>query len=137
MSIYLVKGKGWRYNFTLKGTRYTEAWFKTKSKAKKAEAERRKKVKNPNSTTEIVKSGELTNANQSRTQTGIEFLELVNLRFDYVKAYNSERHYTDHIYLARKWVKEWDQFLCDELTTEMIQKYLIKRQSQTSIYTAN
>ena len=28
MSVYSVKGKGWRYDFTLKGIRYTEAWFK-------------------------------------------------------------------------------------------------------------
>ncbi len=25
MSVYSVKGKGWRYDFTLKGHRYTEA----------------------------------------------------------------------------------------------------------------
>ena len=34
MSVYLVKGKGWRYDFILEGTRHTEAWFKTKKAAK-------------------------------------------------------------------------------------------------------
>ena len=33
MSVYSVKGKGWRYDFTRKGARYTEAWFKTKKEA--------------------------------------------------------------------------------------------------------
>ena len=38
MSVYFVKGKGWRYDFTLNGTRQTEAWFTTKKEAKQAEA---------------------------------------------------------------------------------------------------
>ena len=37
MSCYFVKGKGWRYDFTQNGTRYTGAWFKTKNDAKQAE----------------------------------------------------------------------------------------------------
>ena len=47
MSVYSVKDKGWRYGFTLKGQRYTEAWFPTKREAKEAEADKRKEVKNP------------------------------------------------------------------------------------------
>ena len=92
MSFYFVKGKGkgWRYDFTLNGTRHTEAWFKTKAKAKEAEARQREKLKNPKM---------LTPAEQ--TQIDMEFLELVNKRLDHVKAYNSERHYTDHIYMDR------------------------------------
>lgn len=38
MSLYSIKGKGWRYDFTLKGERYTEAWFPTKREAMAAEA---------------------------------------------------------------------------------------------------
>ena len=38
MSVYFVPQKGWRYNFILKGKRYTKAWFKTKGEAKRAEA---------------------------------------------------------------------------------------------------
>ena len=33
MSVYFVKGKGWRFDFTLEGIRYTEAWFETKKAA--------------------------------------------------------------------------------------------------------
>ena len=47
MSVYSVKGKGWRYDFTHKGTRHTEAWFKTKKEAKEAEAKKRQELKNP------------------------------------------------------------------------------------------
>ena len=42
MSFYFVKRKGWRYDFTLKGQRYTGAWFATKKDAKQAEADRRR-----------------------------------------------------------------------------------------------
>jgi len=36
MSVYFVKGKdkGWRYDFTLKGIRHTETWFKNQEKSK-------------------------------------------------------------------------------------------------------
>ena len=44
MSVYLVKGKGWRYDFTMKGVRHTESWFRTKREALTAEAEKRKEV---------------------------------------------------------------------------------------------
>ena len=46
MSVYSVKGK-WRFDFTLKGIRYTEAWFKTKTEARQAEAQKREELENP------------------------------------------------------------------------------------------
>jgi len=94
MSVYFVKGKGWRYDFTLQGTRHTMGWFKRKQLAKKAETQRREEISNPPPLTPI-----------PQTPIDMGFLELVNKRLDYVKAYNSERHYTDHLYLARKWTK--------------------------------
>ena len=98
MSVYFVKGKdkGWRFDFTLKGIRYTGAWFKTKKKAKEAEAKQREELKKPK-----------VPIPAEQTPTDMGFLELVNKRLDHVKAYNSERHYTDHTYMARRWVKEW------------------------------
>jgi len=120
MSVYFVKGKdkGWRYDFTLKGIRHTEAWFKTKKKAKEA-----KKPKISTPTEQIL--------------IDMGFLELINKRLDHVKAYNSERHYTDHIYLARRWVKEWEGLNCSDITTDMIQNFLLKRLRETSPFTAN
>ena len=65
------------------------------------------------------------------------FLDLVNFRLDYVKAYNSDRHYTDHIYLAKRWVKQWGKLRCSQISPSMIQSFLLKRFRQTSGYTAN
>ena len=126
MSLYFVKGKGWRYDFTLNETRYTNAWFKTKTEAKRAEAKRREEITNPKPQTETEK-----------TQTDMAFLDLVNKRLDYVKGYNSERHYTDHIYYARRWVKKWGRLNCSEISTDMIETYLLKRSKKTSACTAN
>ena len=126
MSVYFVEKKGWRCDFTLKGNRYTEAWFKTKREAKEAEVAKRRELTNPVST---MKSETI--------QTDMAFSDLVNKRLDHVKAYNSERHYTDHIYMARRWVKEWDGLNCCEIDTEKIRTYILKRFRKTSGYTAN
>ena len=118
MSVYLVKGKGWRYDFILKGIRHTEAWFKTKAEARKAEVERREELERP-----II---------EGETPTDMGFLELVNRRLDHVKAYNSNSHYRDVGYHCKRWVKEWKEELCSEITTEMIETYLKMRLSVTS-----
>jgi len=67
----------------------------------------------------------------------MDFLELVNKRLDYIKAYNSERHYRDHIYYGRRWLKQWQGLKCFELESTMIEAHLIKRARKTSAYTAN
>jgi hypothetical protein len=91
MSSYSVKGKRWRYDFTLEGTRHTKGWFKRKKDAVKAETKRREELKNPAPVIEV-----------PETPTDMAFLDLVNSRLDYVRAYNSDRHYTDHLYLAKR-----------------------------------
>ena len=126
MSVYFVKGKGWRYDFTLQGTRHTMSWFKRKQHAKKAETQRREEILNPSPVSQV-----------QQIPTDMDFLELVNRRLDFIKAYNSERHYTDHLYLARKWIKIWGRLTCSGVTTEMIQAYLLKRKRHTSGFTAN
>jgi integrase len=122
MSVYFIPKKGWRFDFTLNGTRYTDAWFKTKRKAKEAEAKRKEEI--------------LNQKQEKQTPTVMGFLELVNRRLDHVKAYNSESHYRDQIYLARRWVKEWKQKRCGEISTDMIERFVLKR-SRVSAYTAN
>lgn len=126
MSVYSAKEKNWRYDFQLKGNRYSESGFKTKTEAKMAEAQRREEILNPK-----------PQIQEPITQTDMAFLDLVNSRLDYVKAYNSERHYTDHLYQAKKWVRQWRNHSCNNITAEMIQNYLIRRFRQTSGYTAN
>ena len=125
MSIYSVKGKGWRYDFTLKGTRHTEAWFPTKKEAQSAEAKRKEEIQNP--AIPIVKEA---------TPIDMGFLELVNRRLDHVKAYNSPEHFRHVLYHAKRWVKEWQGRACSEINSEMIEGYVLAR-SQTSTNTAN
>lgn len=122
MSSYFKKGKGWRYDFTLKGIRYTETWFKTKKEANQAEAKKREELKNPPPIQE--------------TETDMAFLEMVNIRLDYVKAYNSERHYLEYVYMARRWTNQWKQLTCHEITTAMVERFIIQR-SRVSHYVAN
>ena len=122
MSVYSIKGKGWRYDFTLKGERYTQAWFKTKTEAKQAEADRRKEVLEPPRETQI--------------PIDMGFLELVNRRLDHVRAYNSAKHYGDYHHMAKRWVLRWDFLNCDDMTQDMIEEFLIER-NRVSSFTAN
>jgi integrase len=120
MSVYSVKGKGWRYDFTQKGTRHTEAWFNTKKEAREAEARKRQELKNPQPVETAVGKAETI-------PTDMAFLELVNKRLDYVKAYHSERHFQDYLYYARRWVKKWGKLSRSDLTTELVEKYVLAR----------
>jgi integrase len=123
MSVYSVKGKGWRYDFILKGVRYTEAWFKTKKEATKAEAGRKEEIQNP--------------SKSERTQIDMAFLDLVNKRLDYLRAYNSNRYYTDHVYMAKRWVKAWGHLNCREISLEMVQSYVLDVSEQISANSSN
>ncbi|MFZ5447054.1 MAG: tyrosine-type recombinase/integrase [Thermodesulfobacteriota bacterium] len=122
MGVYFQKGKGWRYDFILKGQRYSKCWFKTKAEARQAEAKKREELKNPPPAVEI--------------PTDMAFLDLVNLRLDYVKAYKSQKYYVDHIYTVKRFVKEWRNLSCREITMQMVQRYLIRR-ARVSAFTAN
>ena len=128
MSVYFVKGKekGWRYDFTLKGIRHTEAWFKTKTKAKQVEAKKREELKNPKKPQAPVQT----------IPTDMGFLELVNKRLDHVESYNSESHYKDVRYHCLRWQKQWKGLTCGEITTDRIEAYLKKR-LRVSAHVAN
>ena len=122
MSTYFIKRKGWRYDYTLNGQRYTGAWFETKRKAREAEAESRKEVKDSKGGNQI--------------PTDMDFLELVNRRLDYVKAYNSPQHYAEHRSRAKRWIQLWGNKKCREISADDIQAFLLQR-SQVSPHTAN
>lgn len=122
MSVYFVKGKGWRYDFTLNKVRYTDTWFKTKTDAKQAEAAKREEVKNPPEIPE--------------EPTDMAFLDLVNRKLDHVHAYNSKSHYTSYKYMAKRWVKLWGELMVGEITSRMIEIHL-KGRKKVSAYTAN
>ena len=122
MSVYSIKGKGWRYDFTLKGERYTQAWYKTKTEARQAEAEKRKEVLEP-------KKG---------TQTPIDmgFLELVNRRLDHVEVCNSKQHYAEYRSRAKRWVQRWGHLKCSQIDPDMIEQFVWERR-KVSAFTAN
>jgi integrase len=122
MSVYLVKNKGWRYDFTLKGQRHTEAWFKTKRIAQQAEARRKEAAIKPPRNEQI--------------STDMAFLDLVNRRLDYAKAYNSARHYSDYCYMAKRWVQRWGNLPCGEIHQDMMEQFLLER-AKVSPFTAN
>jgi len=113
MSVYSIKGKGWRYDFTLEGTRYTEAWFKTKTEARQAEAKRREELRNPKP--------------EPETPTDMDFLTLVNRRLDHIKNYNSTNHFKDVLYHSRRWIKKWNGLTCNEISSDMIETHIIER----------
>ena len=122
MTQYFQKRKGWRYDFTLKGIRYTASGFKTKTKARKAEAEKRKEVESPRQ--------------ESQIPIDMDFLTLVNLRLDYVKKYSSDEHFRHVLYHIKRWAKEWKGRACCEISPVMVGQYVLKR-SKVSAYTAN
>ena len=122
MSYYSVKGKGWRYDFTLQGQRFTEAWFRTKKEAIQAEGKKREELKKPKTVSEI--------------PTDMDFLELVNLRLDHVKAYNSERHYAEYRYMAKRWIARWGHLPCSEISQRQLEDFILERSSVSS-FTAN
>lgn len=126
MSIYFIKKKGWRYDFTQKGTRYTESGFKTKKEARQAETKKQEELSKPEVQTDA-----------QTIQTDMVFSDLVNKRLDYMQAYNSARHYQDHIYLARRWIKQWGNLHCSQISIEMIEKHLLNKKRKTSGCTAN
>jgi len=127
MSVYFIKGKGWRYDFTLQGIRYTEAWFKTKTEAKRAEAKRKEEIVNPKPEPQ---------PETEKIPTDMAFLELVNKKLDHVKAYDSKSHYESYFYLARRWVRKWENLYCSQITQEMVEKHM-KERNRVSGYTAN
>jgi integrase len=141
MSVYSVKGKGWRYDFILKGQRYTSNWFTTKKAARQAEAKKREEVKTGEVGTK--KREEVTNppADPRRpkletTPTAMAFLNLVNKRLDHIQAYNSRSYYHTNVGLARRWVKYWGKLRCDQLTRDMVERFVLARR-KVSAFAAN
>ncbi len=118
MSVYFVKSKkGWRYDFTMKRKRYTNAFYPTKREARKAEQGKRQ---------------ELTLV----TSTDMAFSALVNKRLDEVKQRLSYEHYMDSVYHAKRWFARWSDLSCSEITQEEI-TVLRNERSTVSNQTAN
>jgi integrase len=105
----------------IKGKRYTGEGYRTKTDAKQAEAKQREEVE--------------TRKNL-RAQTDMGFLDMINLRLDYLKDFSSEKYYYESKNRAGRWVKEWNNTPCGEITPEAVESFLRKRK-KVSEYTAN
>ena len=125
MTCYFVKGKGWRYEFQVNGTRYTKGFFKSERRAKKAELKRREELLRPAVHQTVVE-----------IPTDMGFLDLVNLRLDQVKAYNSASHYGTYSYLAKRWASKWENMPCSQINKDMVQQHMLERR-RISAFTAN
>jgi integrase len=101
--------------------RHASKYFRTKTEANLAEQDKRMELRSPP---------------KEKMPTGMAFLELVNLRLDHVKAYNSVKHYQDYFYMARRWIELWQDKMCDEFTHDLIQRFILERR-KVSPNTAN
>ena len=116
MSVYLRKGRGWMYDFVLRGERYTSRYYKTKAKARRAEAARREELLNP-------KPAQSTET----TPTDMAFLELVNRRLDFIQAYRTSKYYKDYLRLSKAWVKSWGALKCLEIPRESVKRRILQK----------
>jgi len=123
MSVYFTGEKGWRYEFQINKQRYTGAGYKTKAEAKKGIIKHKERIKNPQPIVPEV--------------IDITFLELVESRLDFVKAYGCQRHYRDYVYMARRWIKRWNNLLCNQITQDMIQQFIFERARDGTNQTGN
>lgn len=119
MSVFKVKDLGYRFEFQMNKQRYTSKYFEKKKNAIEAEAKLKEEVKS-------------VARNANTTMTDITFYELLQLRLDYLKAKGADRgkYYNDNRYMGKRWVKEWKDLLCTQITAIMIQKFLNKRKEE-------
>ncbi|AMK10166.1 tyrosine-type recombinase/integrase [Pseudodesulfovibrio indicus] len=111
MTVYFKAGKGYRYDFMVKGKRYTKAWFKGKQAAKTAEVKRREDVEKKQ---EMEATGDMA------------LLDLLNLRLDYLldRAY-SESHYKKTKLAAKRLLDYFGKVPCSAITRLKADEFLM------------
>lgn len=155
MSTYLVKGKGWRYDFQKNKVRYSDQWFKTKEQAKIAESDKRKElIKEAENVAVETTKEDLVEARMllqvlmqhhdiTPTLPDMDFKTLASLRLDFLEDSNGKgrkgSNFIDTRYLLRRLSKEkgWGNMACSELTQEMIKEELKSRKENCSVTSAN
>ncbi len=123
MSVFLEKGRGWKYDFFLRKKRYVNGYFKTKSEARQAEALRKEEMRNPRP--------------METAWTDITFYDLINRRLDHVRAYNSKTHYRDYRYMAKRWVTRWGDQNTADISQPELESYFLRRRRKVRAYTVN
>lgn len=117
MGLHRVKGKGWRYDFTLEGKRYTRAWFPTKAAAIAAREDHRK---------QIIKE------TKTQTQTGMVFSELANDYLDQATRRFSAKTYKFKAYVYRLFLAHISDIRIGELSIPLIESYLATRRTNSA-----
>lgn len=119
MSVFKVKDLGYRFEFQMNNKRYASKYFDKKKDAIEAEAKLKQEVRS-------------AARNTNTTMTDITFYELLQLRLDHLKAKGPERkkYYNDNRYMGKRWVKEWKDLPCTQITAIMIQNFLNKRKDE-------
>ena len=122
MSVYLEKKTGkYCYDFQHKKKRYLLGGFRTKKEGRAAEAALKEELKR----------------SWAMYGTDMAFFDLVQKRMDWLKERRGKRLYRDTLYVARRWVKQWNGMLVSEVTPEMIENYLTEIKNNISVTTAN
>jgi len=135
MSVYSVKGKGWRYDFTLKGKRYTSNWFKTKVEAAMAEARKREEVMQPAADPpqgqpqpppepKLPAPPERT---PEPTPTGMAFSALANEYLDYAQRKFASKTYKYKVYVYREFLSCAGEIKIEQITIPLIEACLRRR----------
>jgi len=122
MSVFFEEGRGWKYDFKFRKRRFQSNYYRTKREAKEAEADKLKELNNP--------------IPEPVEPTDTAFLTLLNRRLDHLQAYNSESHYRETKYLAKRWARQWKDKTCNEISRDDIEKFVLKRR-KVSNDTAN
>lgn len=136
MSIYSVKGKGFRYDFMLKGEEVHGSMVQNEkgrsgSRGKKKGGAGKSKTGNGGAVTERTSSiGDRGDQNRHN------LLDLVNLRLDFISTYKTPSYYDDNRYLFKRLVRRWGRMSVDKITGMEVQKFILERAKQGH-YAAN
>jgi len=119
MTVFSVEGMGYRFEFQMNRKRYASKYFKRLKDAQEAESQLKAEIRT-----------ESKNATQAKTD--ITFFDLLQFRLDYLKSKGEERakYYRDNRYMGKRWVKEWKDIPCSQITTIMVQQFLQRRKAE-------
>jgi hypothetical protein len=68
---------------------------------------------------------------QARHPADMSFLELVNLRLDFIRAYKTASYYNDNRYLFKRVVKRWGRLEAGKITSAMVLQYILSRAKES------
>lgn len=61
------------------------------------------------------------------------FSDLIAARLAFVEGYNSAYHSREYQYMAVRWLDEWPDLGADDITLEMVEKFLLERKKKSAL----